>query len=257
MSLIAAVFVVLILQSLGWLLSVVFKRQHIADIFWSLGILLITLVAWLWNGFSSIALSLVTLLTLVWAVRLAWNNYLKYKGQPEDRRYQALSKDWKNVLLESYLKVWLLQGGLMILLGMSALSLSGDSEVGSLNLLLLGLIVWGVGFYFESVGDRQLKQFKDNPDNKGKLLTTGLWAYTRHPNYFGEVTMWWGIWLIAASSGWWWLALISPLTITYLIVKVSGVPMAESHYDQQNREDWEAYKKKTNKLIPWMNKVEL
>jgi steroid 5-alpha reductase family enzyme len=250
MSLIAAIFVIIIFQSIGWLLAVYFKKNHIADAFWGPGIALVSWVALLWNGFQSVALILVTLLTTVWAGRLAYTIYQRNKGKEEDRRYVELSKDWKNVLLESYLKVWLLQGGLMILLGMSALSLSGNYELGSLNLLLLGLVVWGAGFYFEVVGDRQLAVFKKNPDNKGKLLTTGLWKYTRHPNYFGEVTMWWGLWLIAAGSGWWWLAIISPITITILILKVSGVPMAESHYDQQDREDWKDYKRKTSIFFP-------
>jgi len=100
------------------------------------------------------------------------------------------------------------------------------------------------------MGDKQLAEFKAKPENKGKIMTEGLWAKTRHPNYFGEVAMWWGIFLIAcSSSGWWFLmALITPITITYLILKVSGIPRAENHY--AGREDWEAYKKRTNMFFP-------
>jgi len=256
MSLLLAIILVWLLQSLGWVLSQLLKKNDIVDIFWGIGILLVTLTALLWNGFQSVALIIITLLTTIWAGRLSYHIFTRNHGQAEDRRYQELSKNWKNPMLDSYLQIWILQGGLMIALGMSALSLTGSGSVGSVNLLILGCIIWAGGFYFQYTGDKQLKAFQSRSENAGKIMTSGLWAKTRHPNYFGEVVMWWGIWLIAASSIGWWavLALISPVAITYLILKVSGIPMAEANLDIQNRPDWIAYKKRTNAFLPWPSK---
>ena len=108
--------------------------------------------------------------------------------------------------------------------------------------------MWLFGFYFEAVGDWQLAKFIQDPTNKGRLMQSGLWAYTRHPNYFGEVSQWWGLWLIATSVPEGWLTIVSPLTITFLILKISGVPMLERKLVEHP--DFEVYKKKTSMFIP-------
>ncbi len=113
---------------------------------------------------------------------------------------------------------------------------------------LLGIIVWTIGFYFESVGDAQLKMFVSNPENKGKVMQTGLWRLSRHPNYFGEVTQWWGIWLITLTGITWWVGILGPLTITTLILFVSGVPLLEKKY--AGRPEFEDYKKRTSVFFP-------
>jgi steroid 5-alpha reductase family enzyme len=110
----------------------------------------------------------------------------------------------------------------------------------------VGVLVWLVGFYFEAVGDWQLKKFIKNPENKGKIMQSGLWAYSRHPNYFGEVTMWWGIWLLNFSQNWW--TVVGPMTITFLILKVSGVPLLEKKYE--GNKEFEDYKKRTSIFLP-------
>jgi steroid 5-alpha reductase family enzyme len=112
----------------------------------------------------------------------------------------------------------------------------------------LGVTVWLAGFCFEAFGDWQLLQFIRTPANKGKLMTSGLWRYTRHPNYFGEVTLWWGIWLMALSVPGGWLTVVGPLTITTLILKVSGIPMLEKPYE--DRADFQAYKRRTSAFFP-------
>lgn len=112
----------------------------------------------------------------------------------------------------------------------------------------VGLLVWFTGFLFETIGDWQLLKFMRNPANKGKLMTTGLWSTTRHPNYFGEVTLWWGAWLIVCAIPNGWMTLVGPLTITFLILKVSGIPMLEQHY--AGRADFEAYKHRTSVFLP-------
>jgi steroid 5-alpha reductase family enzyme len=114
----------------------------------------------------------------------------------------------------------------------------------------IGIIVWLIGFYFEATADKQLKEFIKNPKNKGKIMQSGLWAYSRHPNYFGEVTMWWGIWLLNLNPNWW--TILGPLTITFLILKVSGVPLLEKKY--QGNSEFEDYKKRVSVFIPWKPK---
>jgi steroid 5-alpha reductase family enzyme len=116
---------------------------------------------------------------------------------------------------------------------------------------LVGFLVWITGFYFESTGDAQLARFVRDPINKGKIMQSGLWKYTRHPNYFGEVTQWWGIFIISLSVPFGIFTIIGPLTITYLILFVSGVPMLEKKY--AGRADFEAYKKRTSVFFPWFS----
>jgi steroid 5-alpha reductase family enzyme len=108
--------------------------------------------------------------------------------------------------------------------------------------------VWVIGFFFESVGDAQLSRFIKDPANKGKLMQSGLWKYTRHPNYFGEVTQWWGLWIIALSVSYGWLGIIGPLTITTLILKVSGIPLLEK--SMEGNPEFQEYKKRTSVFFP-------
>jgi len=113
----------------------------------------------------------------------------------------------------------------------------------------LGVLVWAIGFVFEAVGDRQLLVFVKNPANAGRILQTGLWRYTRHPNYFGEATLWWGVFFIALSVPYGLFAILSPLTIDFLLLKVSGIPMLEKRWEGQP--EFEDYKRRTNALVPW------
>jgi steroid 5-alpha reductase family enzyme len=120
---------------------------------------------------------------------------------------------------------------------------------GELNyLILIGLFVWVVGFLFESIGDKQLSEFIKNPANKGKLMTKGLWKYSRHPNYFGEIVQWWGIWIIALNIPNGLYTIIGPITISILILFVSGIPLLEKKY--KGRADFEDYKKRTSIFFP-------
>ena len=125
-----------------------------------------------------------------------------------------------------------------------------NRSVGStVNVLdFAGMAIWLIGFYFEVVGDAQLAQFINNPANKGRLMQDGLWAYTRHPNYFGEVTQWWGLWVISLSAPFGWATIIGPALITFLILKVSGIPMLEKKMAEKL--EFEAYKKRVSVFIP-------
>jgi len=235
-------------MSLWFVVSILAKRNDVADIAWGIGFVLVAWLSWALGGRSEIGAVLGILIT-IWGLRLAWHIFQRNRRRDEDYRYQEWRKSWKNFYLRSFLQVFILQGFFMFLISMPVWVLNGSSYVPSSMLGVVGVLVWGIGFYFESVGDAQLKLFISDPRNKGKLVTSGLWRYTRHPNYFGEVTQWWGIFLAAFGSTYNIVTIIGPLTITLLILFVSGIPLLEKKYD--GRPDWETYKSRTSRFIPW------
>ncbi len=236
-------------MSLWFIVSLIKKRNDVADVAWGLGFVLMT-----WFSFSlsedfHIRGMLIGLLVSIWGLRLAWHIYSRNKGKAEDYRYLAWRNEWGRwFYLRSYLQVYLLQGLFLFLIVFPVLLInkSAGEAIGLLD--VLGVLVWIVGFCFESVGDAQLARFIKDPQNKGKLMQSGLWAYTRHPNYFGEVTQWWGVWLIALSVPNGWLGIVGPITITYLILKVSGIPMLEKKMEENP--DFAEYKRRTSVFIP-------
>ena len=242
---------IFVYMTVWYSLSVALKRNDIADIAWGLGFIFIAAFLLMKNP-DSAYLKMSTVLVTIWGSRLAWHIFARAIKKPEDYRYAAWRKEWgKNFYLRSYLQVFLLQGFFMFLISTSIISIYYSTATTLTATSLIGIIVWFIGFVFESVGDRQLQEFVRNPTNKGKIITTGLWRYTRHPNYFGEVTQWWGLYLFCLNSANQYI-IISPLTITILILFVSGVPMLERKY--QGRPDWEEYKNKTSVFIPWFPK---
>ncbi|HEX4662220.1 MAG TPA: DUF1295 domain-containing protein, partial [Candidatus Saccharimonadales bacterium] len=193
---------------------------------------------------------LVSGLVIVWGARLSLHIFLRQRGaMAEDKRYRAMRESWKgSEALNAYSRIFLVQG-LSLLVIVIPVIWTNTLSSSPLNLLdLIGAAVWLFGFLFETVGDFQLRRFIKNPKNKGKLMTGGLWRYTRHPNYFGEITQWWGIFIIALSVPFGWVSIIGPLMISFLIIKVSGVPLLEKKY--AGDKTWEAYKKRTSMLIP-------
>lgn len=232
-------------MSVWFLISVFKKRNDVADIAWGMGFVFVAWSAFILSGpsFKGVA---VNLLVTIWGGRLAWHIYSRNRKKKEDVRYEEMKKSWKNFYLESYLKVFLLQGVFLYLISLPVLFIN-KAGINSLGVIdVLGIVVWVVGFYFEAVGDWQLSIFLKNPENKGKIMQGGLWKYTRHPNYFGEVVMWWGIFLMAIEGGF--FTIIGPLTISTLILFVSGVPLLEKKY--AGREDFEEYKKRTSVFFP-------
>jgi steroid 5-alpha reductase family enzyme len=231
-----------------FIFSVIKKRNDIADIAWGLGFILLSWLG-LYLAKTSLRGLLVNFLVSIWGIRLAWHIYKRNLKKHEDYRYAAWRKEWgKMFFLRSYFQVYLLQGLFLYLIIQPVIlihyNVSSNLEIFD----LIGLVVWIIGFYFESTGDAQLKIFISNPANKGKLMETGLWKYSRHPNYFGEVTQWWGIFIVALSIPLGFITIIGPLTITILILFVSGIPLLEKKY--AGRKDFEAYKKRTSIFIP-------
>ncbi len=241
--------VLLAYMSLWFAISLVGKRNNVADVAWGLGFVLMTWVSYFLSGGSGIRGILVGILVSIWGLRLAWHIYRRNKGKAEDYRYMAWRKEWGRwFYLRSYLQVYLLQGVLLFLIVIPVLLINKSSGPALGALDVLGGAIWLFGFYFEAVGDAQLARFIKNPANKGKLMQSGLWAYTRHPNYFGEVTQWWGLWLIATSIPNGWFGIIGPITITFLILKVSGIPMLEKK--MMENPEFSEYKKSVSMFFP-------
>ncbi|MCB9798272.1 DUF1295 domain-containing protein [Candidatus Nomurabacteria bacterium] len=231
-----------------FVVSVVKKRNDVADIAWGMGFVLLA-----WISLLTVEMQLrsiiVTLLVSIWGIRLSVHIYKRNREKKEDYRYQQWRREWGRwFYLRSYLQVYLLQGCLLFIVAFPVLVIN-RGEGGDFGILdLVGILVWMIGFFFEAVGDWQLARFVRNPDNRGKLITTGLWQYSRHPNYFGEVTQWWGIWLMSLSGWLGWYSIIGPLTITFLILKVSGVPMLEKRMEK--KPSFSEYKKKVSMFFP-------
>lgn len=234
----------------GWfVISLILKRSDVADIAWGLGIALVGLTASLLQTTPTERLTLLLLLVAVWGIRLSVRIFLKNRTKKEDARYTLMAEKWgKWTLLIRYLQVFVLQGVLMLVIGYPFIHASAYDTGGIGFLSLIGLLVWIVGFIFEAVGDSQLDAFLKQPENKGKIMRFGLWKYSRHPNYFGEVTMWWGIFLILLEVPFGLFAIISPLMITFLILKVSGIPLLEKMFD--GNAEFEEYKKTTSAFFP-------
>ncbi len=236
-------------MSLWFVVSLIKKRNDVADVAWGLGFVLMTWVSFALSDDSGIRGLLIGILVSIWGFRLAWHIHSRNKGKGEDYRYLAWRKEWgKWFYIRSYFQVHLLQGVFLFLIVMPVLLVNKNAGA-SLGLLdFIGVAVWLIGFYFEAVGDAQLARFIKDPANKGKLMQRGLWAYTRHPNYFGEVTQWWGLWLVALSVPYGWLGIIGPITITFLILKVSGIPMLEKKMEENP--EFAEYRKRVSMFFP-------
>jgi steroid 5-alpha reductase family enzyme len=253
-DLVLAALVFIMCYMMGWfVVSLVTKRNDIADVAWGLGFIATAAFLGIRTGNWHTHALIVMVLTSLWGLRLAVHIFSRNRKKAEDFRYKQWREEWgKWWIVRSLFQVWLLQGLFMWLISMSAIAAFAASQQAISLIQFMGILVWIIGFYFEAVGDWQLAQHIKNPKNKGVLMTTGLWKYTRHPNYFGEVTQWWGVWLVVAGLPFGWLALISPLTISWLILKVSGIPLLEKKY--QGRADFEAYALATNAFFPWFPK---
>lgn len=245
--------IILVYCSAWFIISLLKKRNDVADIAWGLGYIALCAYYVAQSGTNAREV-LLAALVLVWGTRLAWHIYRRNRDKTEDFRYAEWRKQWgKWFYLRSYAQVYILQGFLLLLVIAPitvVASRAGQPALGWLD--AVGLLMWLLGFYFEARGDKELKDFLANQANKGKVMDQGLWAYTRHPNYFGEVTMWWGIWVISLAGPGGWYGIVGPLTITSLILFVSGVPMLEKKYAADPA--YQAYAKRVSKFVPWWPK---
>jgi steroid 5-alpha reductase family enzyme len=243
--------VILLLMTILWLVSLQLRNSSIVDIFWGTGFVISNWVyfALTPQGFLLRKLLIGALVT-IWGLRLSIHILRRNWGKPEDFRYQK----WRNEAgskwpWQSYLRVFLLQGLLMWIISAPLLVAQRAGLPDHLTFLdVLGAFVWLVGFFFESMGDLQLIRFKANPANKGKVLDSGVWRYTRHPNYFGDAAQWWGYYLIALGAGGWW-SIFSPILMTFMLLRVSGVALLEKTLE--TRPGYKEYIASTSAFFPW------
>lgn len=236
-----------------WLISLARHDASIIDPFWGTGFVLVT-----WFVLASAPPTqvpgrswLLTSLTTIWGLRLSlyllWRNW----GHGEDRRYQAMREHHgKRFWWVSFLTVFLLQAVILWIVSLSIQVAILNTESKPLHWLdLAGLAVWGIGLFFEAVGDYQMARFQAAPQNTGRVMDRGLWRLTRHPNYFGDFCVWWGLYLIAAAGGAAW-TIFGPLLMSFLLLKVSGVTLLEKSITDR-RPDYAAYQARTSSFLPW------
>jgi steroid 5-alpha reductase family enzyme len=232
-----------------FVLAVARRDNSVADIAWGGGFLLVALLS-LHLGVGALPRpTLLTVLVALWAARLAVHILLRNRGRGEDPRYAAWRREWGRWWLpRSYLQVFLLQGAILLIVaaGIIVVNTRSGPDLGALD--VVGAVAVLAGLAIETVADRQLSRFTRDPVNRGRIMDRGLWRYSRHPNYFGEVVVWLGVWLIALSvpGGWW--TVVSPGLITFLLLKVSGVPMLERL--MEGRPGWAEYQARTSAFVP-------
>lgn len=231
-----------------WLVSLARRDVSIVDSLWSIMFLIAALVFALalpdYGTRSALVLGLVTLWSLRLAAYITWRNW----GEGEDRRYQQIRANNQPYFgLKSLYIVFGLQGVIAWIVSLPLLAAMANT--GELNVLdYAGIALWLIGMVFEAGGDYQLARFKADPSNKNKVMDQGLWRYTRHPNYFGNACIWWGFFLIALAAGGWW-SVISPIVMTLLLLKVSGVALLEKDIGER-RPEYAAYITRTNAFFP-------
>ncbi len=247
--------VMFVFMNLWFTIALWRKRNDIADIVWGLGFVVAVGCALLFSQTLDVRPFLVSILVFIWGGRLAIRIFLRNLGKYEDARYRAWREEWgDHFILRTFLQVFMLQGVLILIISIPVLLII-ISDNPPLNFLdYLGTAIWITGFVFEAVGDYQLDRFTRDPGNRGKIMKYGLWRYSRHPNYFGEVLLWWGIFCIALSVENGWLTIIGPATITFLILKVSGIPLAEKRL--LRKDEFQQYMKTTSVFFPMPPKKE-
>ncbi|MDA3932397.1 MAG: DUF1295 domain-containing protein [Tenericutes bacterium] len=240
-----------------FIIATIIKNNSIVDIGWGLGFVI---VAWTLFFIGDIYVNtieklIVNIMVSFWGLRLFYHILKRNAFQEEDFRYKKWREEWgKWVVPRAFLQIFMLQGFFMYIVGIGVfyINMIGTEINIILWLFIIGIVVWLIGYMFEVIGDKQLRDFISRKNKDKKLMTEGLWKYTRHPNYFGEAVLWWGVFVSVLAFNAPIIFVISPITITYLLRFVSGVPMLEKKMSQ--REGWDAYASKTNVFIPWFPK---
>ncbi len=243
MNIILCVF---IFVNLFYVLALSKKNFSVIDIGWGLGFIVIALASYFQNPLG-IKNAILLLVVTAWGLRLSYYLLRRNSKLPEDYRYTKMREEWgATANLQAYFKVFLLQGALMLIISLP-ISIGMKSADQSLNFVnRLGFMIWLAGITLEALSDAYLAWFKKQPENKGKLCMTGPWKFCRFPNYLGEITLWYGVYLIALNSSNWW-TIIGPVTINFFILKVSGVPLTEARY--KDRPEYLEYAKRVPRFF--------
>jgi steroid 5-alpha reductase family enzyme len=248
-----AAAVVAACMAVTFVLSLLLGDNSIVDVTYGLAAALTTAATFVLSPTRHPREAVLLALVGLWGVRLAAHLLVRKWGQGEDSRYRAWREEWGRwFVLRSLLQIYVLQGAIILVI-LTPVLLTRRAPGGPLGLLeWLGVAVWALGFSFEAVGDAQLLAFKRDPANRGRFITRGLWRYTRHPNYFGEATLWWGVFLVGLRAEHGVIGILSPITITALLLFVSGIPMLERRW--AGNPEFEAYRRRTSAFFPWLPK---
>jgi steroid 5-alpha reductase family enzyme len=240
---------------IGWIVSLIYRNVTVVDSLWGLGFVLIAWITLILSDGYAARRVLIAVMVTFWGLRLSlylsWRNW----GKGEDPRYGLWRKEsGEKFWIVSLFKVFILQAVVMWCISLAPQF--GQMSPSPKHLTWLdsvGACVWAAGFLFESIGDWQLARFKSNPENKGNVMDRGLWAYSRHPNYFGEFLVWWGLFFVAlAAPGSWW-TVISPVIVTVVLLKMTGIPLTEKTITS-TRPGYQEYVRRTNAFFPWFPK---
>jgi steroid 5-alpha reductase family enzyme len=240
---------------IAFLVGTAKKDNSIMDIFYGGGFIVVAWTSFILNWNFGLRQIIVTILVTIWGFRLSIYVLIRNWGKGEDKRYQNMRERWgNNVIVNSLLRIYFFQGLVIFIVSfpVSYINISINTSLWFLD--YIGIFVWIIGFLFESVGDFQLYNFLRKPENQGKVFDKGLWRYTQHPNYFGEVTQWWGIYIIALGVPWGILTFFGPLLINYMIINVSGVKLLNKRFEGDS--EYARYKRRTSQFIPLPPKKE-
>lgn len=245
-----AAIAIVVLMVGTWVLSLILRNASIVDIVWGLGFVVVAWTVRLTVNGDAARQNVITALVTIWGLRLAGYLAKRNIGHGEDFRYVLMRrKHGARFPLISLVTVFLFQGVMMWVVSLPVQLGQADAGVSVGPIAVMGLMAWIIGFIFESVGDAQLARFKKDPANAGQVMDKGLWSLTRHPNYFGDAVQWWGIGLVAAEAGTAAIGLVGPALMTFLLMRVSGVPMLE-HSMAKRRPGYVDYVKRTSAFFP-------
>ncbi len=248
---IGAIFIFMVSM---FIIAQLIKDNSIVDIGWGLGFVIIAFVSYFASeGENTIRQTIVLTLVSLWGIRLFLHLLIRSIGRGEDFRYANFRKQCgKNVRVIAFFRVFMMQGAIMLLLAYPIVLVNAADSSGLDIFAGIGILLWSIGFLFQSIGDFQLERFKKRKKHREEVLKSGLWRYSRHPNYFGEAVMWWGIFLIVLGVQNGWTAFFSAAFINLLLLKVSGVPFLDKRY--AGNAEYQLYKQETNLFIPWFPK---
>ncbi len=232
----------------AWLVSLPLKDVSYVDVLWGPNFVLVGWIAYAVGGGDDTRALIAAALASLWGLRLAVYIGRRKAGEgQEDRRYAEMrERDPRRFPYVALLKIFLLQGAMAWVVSLPLQGVGAGTD-GAGALLVAGTVVWAVGLAFEAVGDAQLARFKADPATRGKVMDRGLWRYTRHPNYFGDATVWWGLYLIALDAGAWW-SFPGPVIMTFLLTRGTGKEMTEKHMSR--REGYADYVERTSGFVP-------
>lgn len=249
-----AILFLILYFTIFFLIAQKMKNNAIVDIGWGLGFALLSVYSlvftWIDKGALSVTQIFVSVAMILWGLRLFLYISVRNAKKPEDYRYLDMRKKWGNhhPLLQAYFKVFMLQALFMVIISATLFFVYLSNAEANTISLVVGGIIFLFGLLFESIGDIQLRRFLKQREDPTKLMTSGLWKYSRHPNYFGETVVWWGIWIMVIGIPFFYIALLSPLMITWLILFVSGIPLLEKK--AMKRPGYQEYKAKTSVFFP-------